>query len=198
MIDHLPPLVAGVCLLIYWGTVVAKALRFARKEPHDANLIPREALGGWLRLIWFPVIAAWIVQPWLQVASDAPVSLGPILAFLGAAVCVIATALTFSCWREMGKSWRVGIDPGERTALVFTGPFRFVRHPIYALSILLVLGTLATTPTLPMLMLAVMHIGLLQFEAHREEQYLLGKHGEQYAQYRARVGRFVPRLLRRS
>jgi protein-S-isoprenylcysteine O-methyltransferase Ste14 len=198
MIDRLPPLIAGVCLLIYWGTVVAKALRFARKEAHDANVIPREPLGRWLRLVWVPVIVAWIVQPWVQVAAAEVVSLGRIVAFHGAAICMLATVATFSCWREMGKSWRIGIDPGESTALVFSGPFRFVRHPIYALSIVLVLGTLATTPTLLMLTLAVLHTGLLQFEAHREEAYLLSKHGDSYAQYRRRVGRFVPRLLSRS
>jgi protein-S-isoprenylcysteine O-methyltransferase Ste14 len=198
MIDRLPPLIAGVCLLIYWGTVIAKALRFARSEEHDANVIPREPVGRWLRVVWVPAIVAWVVQPWLQVASNETASLGRIVAFLGAAVCVAATVATFSCWREMGKSWRIGIDPGESTALVFTGAFRFVRHPIYALSILLVLGTLATTPTLLMLVLAVLHAGLLQFEAHREEQYLLGKHGESYAQYQRRVGRFMPRALRRS
>jgi protein-S-isoprenylcysteine O-methyltransferase Ste14 len=49
-----------------------------------------------------------------------------------------------------------------------------------------------------MLILAVLHIALLQFEAHREEAYLLQKHGEDYAQYRRNVGRFVPRLPRRS
>jgi protein-S-isoprenylcysteine O-methyltransferase Ste14 len=141
------------------------------------------------------------VQPWLQVSSDAPTAarqLGSgalLVAFIGAAVCIAATVATFSCWREMGKSWRIGIDPREKTQLVFTGAFRFVRHPIYALSILLITGTLATTPTLTMLGIALLHIVLLQIEARREEAYLLEKHGETYAEYCKRVGRFVPRAF---
>ncbi|MDQ6939799.1 MAG: isoprenylcysteine carboxylmethyltransferase family protein [Verrucomicrobiota bacterium] len=93
----------------------------------------------------------------------------------------------------MGKSWRIGIDPHEKTPLVFSGPFRIVRHPIYTLSILLMFGTLATTPTPTMLVIAIVHIACLQFEARREEAYLLTKHGDSYATYSRRVGRFLPR-----
>ena len=201
MMDRLPALIAGVCLLVYWGTVVAKAVRFARKEAHDANVIPRERTGRALRVIWLPLIVAWCVQPWLQVTSDDPTAarqLGGFAvggAFMGAVVCIVATVATFSCWREMGKSWRIGIDPREKTQLVFTGAYRFVRHPIYALSILLIAGTLATTPTVAMLGIALLHIALLQIEARREEAYLLEKHGETYADYRTRVGRFLPRSI---
>ena len=199
MIDRLPPLIAGSCLLVYWATVAAKAVRFARKEAHDANVIPRERTGRVLRLIWGPLIVAWCVQPWLEVSSDDPTAARQIgafalvTAFIGAAMCVIATVATFSCWREMGKSWRIGIDPREKTQLVFTGAYRFVRHPIYALSILLICGTLATTPTLTMLCIALLHVALLQSEARREEAYLLGMHGAEYREYQRRVGRFLPR-----
>ena len=202
MMDRLPPLIAGCCLLVYWGTVVAKALRFARKEAHDANVIPRERTGQLLRVIWLPLIIGWCVQPWLQISSGGATAarelgtFGFAVAFLGATLCVVATVATFSCWREMGKSWRIGIDPGEKTQLVFTGAYRFVRHPIYALSIVLITGTLLTTPTLPMLAIALIHSVLLQIEARREEAYLLEKHGDSYAEYRGRVGRFLPRAFR--
>jgi protein-S-isoprenylcysteine O-methyltransferase Ste14 len=141
---------------------------------------------------------AWCVQPWLafrhhfyRSTYDLPWTA---VGFVGAAVCVGATIVTFSCWREMGRSWRIGIDPEERTQLIFSGPFRIVRHPIYALSILLVLGTLATTPTLVTLVIAIVHITCLLSEARREEIYLLGKHGHIYGDYMKHVGRFLPRI----
>ncbi len=197
MIERLPPLIAACCLLIYWGTVVRKAFRFTRKEVHGVNLIPRERVGRWIRVLWIPAIVAWCVQPWLALGKNVhhfPFGYTWILVgFVGAVVCVIATVATFSCWREMGKSWRIGIDPHEKTQLIFSGPFRIVRHPIYTLSILLMLGTLATTPTPTMLVIAIVHIVCLQFEARREEAYLLTKHGDTYATYSQRVGRFFPR-----
>jgi protein-S-isoprenylcysteine O-methyltransferase Ste14 len=32
----------------------------------------------------------------------------------------------------MGESWRIGVDEGERTALVTGGPFAIVRNPIFS------------------------------------------------------------------
>ena len=32
----------------------------------------------------------------------------------------------------MGRSWRIGVEEGERTDLVTGGPFAIVRNPIYA------------------------------------------------------------------
>lgn len=188
---------AGCCLLVYWGTVVGKALRFTRTESHGVNLIPRQRVGRWIRVFWIPTIVLWCVQPWLALRhhfhrSDYDLA-WTVAGFVGAAVCVGATFATFSCWHEMGRSWRIGIDPEEKTQLIFSGPFRIVRHPIYALSILLVLGTLATTPTLAMLLITIVHIACLQFEARHEEIYLLGKHGHVYADYMKHVGRFFPR-----
>lgn len=198
MFERLPPLISGCCLLVYWGTVVRKAIRSSRKETHGVNLIPGERAGRWVRVFWIPTIVAWCVEPWIVSGKHFHHSAydlaWTIAGFLGAAVCVGATIATFSCWREMGRSWRLGIDPEERTQLIFSGPFCIVRHPIYALSILLVLGTLATTPTRVMLVIVIVHIACLQFEARREEIYLLGKHGRIYAEYMKDVGRFLPRI----
>jgi protein-S-isoprenylcysteine O-methyltransferase Ste14 len=197
MFERVPSLIAECCLLVYWGTVVRKAFRFTRKETHGVNLIPPERVGRWIRVLWVPTIVAWCFQPWLALREHFHHSahdLGwTVVGFVGAAACLIATIATFWCWREMGRSWRIGIDPEEKTQLIFSGPFRIVRHPIYTLSILLILGTLATTPTPVMLVIAIVHIACLQFEARREEAYLLGKHGHAYADYRKRVGRFFPR-----
>ena len=174
-----------------------KVLRVTRREAHGVNLIPGERVGRWIRVAWIPTIVAWCVQPWLVLRNPLHHSTqqmaGIVVGYAGAAICVGATIVTFSCWREMGRSWRIGIDPEEKTQLIFSGSFRIVRHPIYALSILLVLGTLATTPTLLMLVIAIVHIACLQFEARREETYLLAKHGQVYADYMKRVGRFFPR-----
>jgi len=207
MIERLPPFVAGCCLLVYWGAVVDKARRFGRKGGHGVNLIPGERAGRWLRVVWMPVVLAWCAQPWLSLLGHRispwlqPASgfAFTVLGFAGALLCVLATVGTFVCWREMGKSWRLGIDPNEKTKLVFSGPYRFVRHPIYALSSVLVLGTLATTPTAAMLAIALLHLVLLQIEARREEKYLVAQHGRSYTDYQRQIGRFVPRrILRRE
>jgi protein-S-isoprenylcysteine O-methyltransferase Ste14 len=197
VMERVPPFISGCCLLLYWGPVVVKARRAMRWD-HGVNVIPPERIGRWLRVVWVPLAIVWCVQPWLVFAGQTydfrAATFWRATSWAGAVVCIFATAATFVCWRAMGRSWRISLDPAEKTTLIRTGPFHFVRHPIYSLSILLMLGTLATMRTLLMFVIGIIHAALLQFEASREEGYLLQKHGDEYALYRRTTGRFLPRL----
>jgi protein-S-isoprenylcysteine O-methyltransferase Ste14 len=198
VVSRISAAVCAIELLIYWVTVIVKSVGLAHKLGKDPNVIPREKAGRWLRLIWAPTVVAWCVQPWLAVfvRPGASFWIRPLLAApaAGAFISSAALVLTFFCWHRMGRSWRIGIDPNEKTELITAGPFGMVRHPIYALSIVLMLGTVLAVFTPLMLLTAVVHITMLQLEARREEQYLLRTHGEPYAAYCRKVGRFVPRL----
>jgi len=48
--------------------------------------------------------------------------------------------------------------------------------------------------TLPMLVVGLVHLGLMIVKARNEERHLLAVHGEAYARYVERTGRFMPRL----
>jgi protein-S-isoprenylcysteine O-methyltransferase Ste14 len=109
-----------------------------------------------------------------------------------AAVCaVICLVLTARCWARMGKDWSMAVvdRPGE---LITDGLFAHVRHPIYALSILLMLCSAVIVPTAPMLVIAIVHIVLMNLKARNEERHLLAVHGASYRSYLDRTGRFFP------
>jgi len=81
-----------------------------------------------------------------------------------------------------------------KTELITDGPFRRIRHPIYAYQALLVLCSAVILPTVPMLIVAATHLALVNVKARNEERHLLSSHGDVYARYVARTGRFVPRF----
>ncbi len=193
-----PCLIVGIILSIYWLRVTRMAWKMRRKTGRAANFIPAEPLGRVLRIIWQPVILAWIGLPFAAAfkapshGPDVPLFQSPILQWAGVATALFCLLATRACWRRMGKSWRMGIDPNEKTALIFTGPYAYVRHPIYALSSLMMLATVIVLPTPLMFVVAAIHLLLLQWEARREERNLSRIHGQQYDQYCSRVGRFIP------
>jgi protein-S-isoprenylcysteine O-methyltransferase Ste14 len=202
MMPRLPASLLGIVLLAYWGRVLRLAWKARRATGRAANLVPPEPLGRILRLIWAPAITAWIAQPLIVAFVSRPPALvrplyfNPWIAWIALFVASVALAVTWMCWKQMGRAWRMGIDPGERTALIVAGPFARVRHPIYALSHILMLASVAALPSPLLIAAAVVHIALLQWEARREERHQLALHGEQYEQYCARVGRFIPRRAR--
>jgi protein-S-isoprenylcysteine O-methyltransferase Ste14 len=46
-----------------------------------------------------------------------------------------------------------------------------------------------------MIAVALVHVTLMNLKARNEERHLLAMHGESYASYLARTGRFLPRLF---
>ena len=92
-----------------------------------------------------------------------------------------------------GPGLRMGIDPAEKTPLVAHQALpAYVRHPIYALSAIMMLAAAVALPSPLMLMAAAIHISLLYWESAREERHLLRTHGAEYQHYRTHVGRFIP------
>jgi protein-S-isoprenylcysteine O-methyltransferase Ste14 len=197
---NIPAFTLGLAVAFYWARVTHLARKIQRRTGHSANVLPPDWIGRFTRIIWFPTILLWIALPFAGPLFENRIScFRPIFASVPAGYLALFTGLfafaaTLFCWKKMGKSWRMGIDPAEKTSLMISGPYAFVRHPIYSLSSLLMLSTVVTYPSPPMIIVGVVHLLLLQIEARREEAYMTKVHGTIYADYCTRVGRFLPRI----
>lgn len=112
---------------------------------------------------------------------------------VGLVLAVAGIGLTFYAQVAMGASWRIGVDPGERTQLVTTGPFALVRNPIFSAMLPTALGLTMLVPNWVALVGLVGLIAALELQVRVvEEPYLSQVHGGSYSAYAARVGRFAP------
>ena len=199
----LPGVLLTATVWAYWLGVGMMIVRARRKTRHLAGLVPEQRLERFMWIVWVPLVAAWIVFPYLAlVRTHAPFALPPFahetpvyawLRWIAAICAVICLLLTSLVWSRMGTRWRMAVSLEGEQELITDGPFRFVRHPIYALSMLLMLCSAIVVPNAPMIAVALVHLVLLQLKARNEEAHLLAKHGEAYRAYLARTGRFFPR-----
>ncbi len=201
----IPGILVAVTVAAYWfgvGAMIVRVRRQSRKHTaRAADVLPRQPLERVLGLVWVPLVAAWVTLPWLALSRTGPpfglpaFTLVPAYAALRYAATVVAIAclvLTVKSWARMGPHWRMAVTDDEQ-ALITDGMFARVRHPIYALSILLMVATMVVVPTGPMVAVGAAHIALMVIKAHNEERHLLVKHGTSYAAYVRRTGRFLPR-----
>lgn len=199
-LNQTPMLITGVCLAAYWARVLRMAAKTRLQTGNAANLFPAEALGRALRIIWFPCVGLWIAAPFLAITARSrittPLQIPPVLSWSAAAMVLSCLVASWICWKQMGRSWRMGINPEEKTQLVVSGPYAYVRHPIYAISTVMAGASVLAVPSALMLGAVLVHMTLLQWESRREERYLLSIHGEAYRLYCQTAGRFVPRLWR--
>ncbi len=81
----------------------------------------------------------------------------------------------------------------ENAALVTSGPYRLIRHPMYT-SILLIATSLLISDPLPSRMLVfVVLVGVVLYKTHMEEKYL-DRHFKEYGNYKAQTQKLVPFL----
>ena len=111
----------------------------------------------------------------------------------GLAMCAAGIALAIHARRILGSNWSGLITLKENHELIRSGPYRFVRHPIYSGFILAVAGTIiATNPTaLGLSILALVALGL-KLKSLGEEKILIPQFPESYPQYKREVKSLIP------
>ena len=112
---------------------------------------------------------------------------------LGVLIYASGLALMLAAQRQMGASWRIGVDPSEKTGLVMGGPFAFARNPIFSGMIAVALGLALLVPNaLALLAVAALVVGVEIQVRLVEEPYLVKQHGDAYLSWARRTGRFIP------
>jgi protein-S-isoprenylcysteine O-methyltransferase Ste14 len=150
-------------------------------------------MGGWLfrhrTLIPLPIAVALLLIP----ASASPSFLSTSQFGLGVLVVAAGEAVRLWAVHHIGAISRTRSD--RLGPLIATGPFAFVRNPLYLGNILLWVGFALSAHVL---WLSPIIVALLAFEYHAivrwEETLLAERLGEPYRHYMQRVPRWLPRL----
>jgi protein-S-isoprenylcysteine O-methyltransferase Ste14 len=118
------------------------------------------------------------------------------LALSGCLLALAGAALVLRSRAELGPAWSFVPKADQGTGLVTTGPYRFVRHPIYLGLALLAMGEALAFGSWPALMIVLSGIvPTFAWRARAEEKLLSRTFGERYAVYRQRAKMIIPHLL---
>jgi protein-S-isoprenylcysteine O-methyltransferase Ste14 len=126
------------------------------------------------------------------------------LIFFNASILSLTIGLAIAIIGELIRLWGVSWAGSETrttnvggTFLIISGPFAYVRNPLYVGNILMYTGLGVMSYALfPYLQIAGLLYFLIQyyFIVSKEEEYLRGHFGEQYTEYTKNVNRFFPRF----
>ncbi len=172
----------GWCLYWYLAARNVKAAR--RTEPlvswaaHTALLVAAVALlawpqrGGWFDAKFLPQT---ILGYWIGVAT-------------------LVVGLGFSIWarRRLGRNWSGTVTLKEDHELVRTGPYRWVRHPIYSGLLLGFVGTAISLSEWRGLAAVALAIFALLLKIRLEERWMIETFGDAYLRFRAEVKALIP------
>lgn len=114
--------------------------------------------------------------------------------WLGATVTL--AGLGFAVWARihLGRFWSGAITLKEGHRLIRSGPYQFVRNPIYTGIITGVAGTAIAIGKISGLVAVAIIFAVYAWKIRREEKLLAGEFGEDFAAYRREVPALVPFL----
>lgn len=145
-----------------------------------------------LVLIQFVLFAALAAALFLlpMGAAGWAVILGLVLAVAGLAVVFLAL---WTYYRVNRSLVNVSPEPDQKAQLVERGIYARVRHPIYLGVILCGLGAALMHGHIVPIIIALLFIPFFTYKSIFEERWLMQVYPD-YAAYRQRAGRFLPRL----
>jgi protein-S-isoprenylcysteine O-methyltransferase Ste14 len=147
-----------------------------------------------LGLIGFISILLYSIKPaWL---SWAAVSFPVWLRSTGVGIALLGFALLHWAQNTLGKNWSDTPRMIKEQSLITSGPYQFIRHPIYA-AFLLILGSILFISANWLIGAAWIGMTVLEVVSRIgfEESLMLEYFGDQYRAYMKRTGRLLPKFI---
>jgi protein-S-isoprenylcysteine O-methyltransferase Ste14 len=111
---------------------------------------------------------------------------------IGDAVTLFGAVIMIWARIKLGKNWSANIIFRKDHELITSGPYAYVRHPIYAGLVLMLLGVAIYSGSLAgFFIFGLFFIGA-HYKAFKEEKLLLSYFPKEYAVYKKEVGALIP------
>ena len=140
----------------------------------------------------FLVIAIFFLSRWVR--GGLPFRPQALQAPLGTILC--AVGISYAIWARVviGRNWGMPMTLKAGHELVTTGPYAQVRHPIYAGTLLAMIGSvLVLSPW--WLLILVVNGAQFVYAARKEEKLMLRTFPDEYAAYMRRTWMLIPFVL---
>lgn len=178
--------------------IVGVMLPFRLRAAQASERIDRSG-EGWLLLVSIRVAGAMMLLAALlflaapQAIRFAQLPLPAALRWSGLPIALLGIAAMYWTLSHLGRNLTDTVHVRQQAYLVTTGPYAWMRHPMYVALALLVLGFSLLSASGLLLASGAAACALLAVRVSREEQALAARFGGEYEVYRERTGRFLPR-----
>ena len=114
---------------------------------------------------------------------------------IGVVLVLLGSYFTYVAFQAYNTSEFLGLTPeSENQKLNTTGMNKYVRHPLYSATLLLLIGLLIIEPTQAFVGLSVILVIYLLIGIKLEEQKLIAAFGQEYKDYIKAVPMLIPKF----
>jgi protein-S-isoprenylcysteine O-methyltransferase Ste14 len=152
-----------------------------------------EALGLAAALLGLAIVPSFYLATGIPQSADHPVAIWAVV--VGAAFYLAAMWVFRRTHKALGRNWSITLEIREQHKLVCSGPYAFVRHPMYSSFLLMGLGQAFLLANWIAGLAGLVGFAVLFFlRVDKEERMMLEIFGPQYRTYMERTKRIIPYL----
>lgn len=144
------------------------------------------ALAGYLGMMTYMIYPP--AMAWAQI--DLPDT----ARWVGIGIMAAMLPLLYWMFSNLGNNITPTVVTREEHQLVSTGPYRYIRHPLYTFGGLNFLGLSLASANLFIFISYALGMYILSLRTPIEEAHLVEKFGDQYRTYMKNTGRYLPKL----
>jgi protein-S-isoprenylcysteine O-methyltransferase Ste14 len=182
-----------ICWFVFAGVFL---LRKKPPSPPDSKREPTSIIGLALQGASYGLIWGVRREPFTPIiAGDQARNVAAIAGVLAIGVAVFSVWLTTTAMKTLGKEWSLTARLVEGHKLATSGPYAYVRHPIYSgmLGMLVATGLAISHWAALLAGLVVFLVGTI-IRVRSEEKLLREAFGDEFENYAQRVPAIVPGL----
>lgn len=150
-------------------------------------------LGG--LILWLSPLVYLVNPAWMAWAK---VGLPDWIRWLGVAAGLLIAAGIYWLFSSIGSGITATSATRREHRLVTSGPYRWVRHPLYTLGSALFVAFGMIADNWFIALLGLLAFVIVAIRTPREEANLIAKFGDEYRDYMKRTGRFLPRVSKQG
>ncbi|HTR19130.1 MAG TPA: isoprenylcysteine carboxylmethyltransferase family protein [Candidatus Paceibacterota bacterium] len=178
-------LLCWVVFLVVWLVSAINTKRYARRNMNSL----------FMRLVIVVIVSVFFSSKTVQaifVGAQQSIATPPVQ-WLGVVLCVLGMALAIWARVYLGRNWGMPMSLKQEAELVTTGPYAYVRHPIYSGFMLAALGSALVSVWwfVPLVLFSIYFI----YSAKTEEKIMLKEFPDQYPGYMKRTNMLIPFVL---
>lgn len=172
---------------LYWCVSAFQVKSTRATEPLAARLYTLFLTGAGFFLLWSSGLRSTPLGQRIIVST-------PEVEWAGVGLTCAGVALAIWARWNLGQNWSAEVSLKVDHQLIRSGPYAFIRHPIYSGLLLAVIGTAVAIGEWRGLLAIIIVAVAIGLKAKREEALMLATFGDLYRQYRYETGFLLPRL----
>lgn len=143
-------------------------------------------------ILLFAIIASFLLPhlPIFRFLNFVPGN--PVLSNIGVIICVAGMAFQVWARRRLGRNWSQTVAIKEDHELVTSGPYRYVRHPMYSGGLIACLGSAMVCGGGAWIFLFVILGGLFLWRVGAEDKLMARQFPKEFPDYKKRTKKLIP------